>query len=366
MVKVSEGDVSISVPKQPVTRKAEAFYNPEMEYQRDLTVSALRVFQKSAKRKLSVCDPLAGTGIRSIRTAMEVPGIERIVVNDSSGKAFRVMVKNVEESGIKDIADVVMENRDATRLLMEPESRFDFIDIDPFGSPVNFLPYAARALRKGSLLACTATDTGALCGSFPSTCLQRYGIKVMKTDFFKETGIRVLVTSVMMMLSRNDMAFVPLYSHANHYFRVIGLVERKKSLLSSQFRRVSMVSYCPSCLFRSVGIVSPCPVCGKKTSHMGPLWTGPIVDGKFCLKMLKDLKGRGYGKTGELETAASEIGEPFYYDLHRLFRANRKTPKKTDEIFRSIRSSGYNASRTHLCHTGMITDAPLQKILLAL
>ena len=360
MVEVIEGLAKVDVPRMVITRKAEAFYNPHMQYQRDVTMSALRVFSGYRGEGLKVCDPLAGTGIRTLRMAREVPGIRDIVANDASPAAFAVMRKNL--SGRHRGVRMKLVNRNANALFFDSPRAFDYIDVDPFGSPAPFLSGAASALGPDSMLGLTATDTGALCGSFPRTCLSRYGIRAIKTDFYKETGIRVLVTAAMVSLSRYDLAFVPVYSHANHYFRIMGLVRRKKSLLSAQFAKVGFVSYCRACLSRTPGVSGKCPECGKPAELLGPLWTGPLVDREFCGKMLSDMRSAGYARTGEIEMAEGELDHPFYYDLHALFRAFRKPPKKIGDMMEGLRSGGFSASRTHLCPTGIRTDAPHREI----
>lgn len=360
MKNITEGKAAISVPEQPMTKKAEAFYNPEMEYQRDMTVSALRVFRKESRKKLSVCDPLAGTGVRSIRIAKEVSSVEKIIANDLNPLAVNVIKKNLRSNKVKN-AEVF--NRNANDLFLDHLRTFDFIDIDPFGSHINYIFNAGYALKTRSMLACTATDTGALCGAFPSTCFTRYGIKVYKTDFYKETGVRVLITSTMLELSKHDMAFEPLYSHANHYFRAIGRVKKSKSMLTKQFQEIQFFIYCNHCLYRSLEISGKCPNCGKRTQVMGPLWTGKINDTKFCKSMLADLKDKKYKKTKELELAISEIDEPFYYDLHRLFRVRRMSPKRMAGIMKGLEDAGFKASRTHFSGTGIKTDAPYDKLI---
>ncbi len=359
MERITEGEASISVPEQVISRKAEAFYNPVMEYQRDITVSALRVFQKEIKRKLSVCDPLAGTGVRSVRMSLEVPGIEKMTANDLNPRAVNVMKKNFKSNGVK--AEV--SNRSANDLFLDNPRGFDFIDIDPFGSHINYVFNAGYALKNKSMLACTATDTGALCGAFPSTCFSRYGIKAYKTDFYKEIGARVLITSTMLELSKHGMTFEPLYSHANHYFRAIGRVNKSKSTLTKQFREIKFFIYCNHCLYRSSEISGKCPNCGKRTQVMGPLWTGKIKDTKFCKAMLGDFMNNEYKKTKELEFAISEIGEPFYYDLHRLFKVRKKSPKRIADIMKGLEDAGFNVSRTRFSGTGIKTDAPYDKLI---
>lgn len=361
---VTEGSAKVFVPEGKVTRKDEAFYNPAMKYQRDVTVAALRVFSEMKGGGISVCDPLAGTGIRGIRVALEVPGVSGILMNDMSPAAFRVMKRNVDASGLS--VPVEMENCDADALLTSCGRTFDFVDIDPFGSPAPFLHAASRALRHGSMLACTATDTGALCGSFPKVCLQRYGVRVTKTDFYKETGVRVLSTAVMVELARRDLAFEPVYAHANHYFRVIGLVHRKKSALTESFRKVKLVSWCRRCLFRSTDVHGACPECGRKMEIIGPLWIGGLSDSGFCAKMPGEMKEMGYRNTRELDAAACEIEVPFYYDLHMLSKAAKKTPRKVSDVIGGLRAAGHRASGTRFCGTGVLTDASLRELRLLL
>jgi tRNA (guanine26-N2/guanine27-N2)-dimethyltransferase len=358
---VTEGKARFFVPEGKVVKKDEAFYNPAMRYQRDVTIAALRVFSDMKGGGLSVCDPLAGTGIRGIRMTLEVPGVSEILMNDMSERAFRVMERNVREA--KTEVPVEMKNCDADALLSSCGRTFDFVDIDPFGSPAGFLHAASRVLRHGSMLACTATDTGALCGSFPKVCLQRYGIRAVKTDFYKEIGVRVLTTAIMIELARRDLSFEPVYAHSNHYFRVIGIVKRKKSALTESFCKVKLISWCGRCLFRSAAVHGFCPECGGRMEVLGPLWTGKLSDKDFCTKMAGEMKGLGYRSARELEVAASEIGQPFYYDLHRLSKIARKTPRKADDVISGLRAAGHEASRTRFCGTGVLTDASQKEIL---
>lgn len=366
MRKVREGLAEILVPRQSLTRKAEAFYNPDMEYQRDLTMSALRVWQgKPGRIQMSVCDPLAGTGVRSVRIGLEVPGVGEITINDANKHAVKLVKHNLEINRLPVRIKTQVFNESANRMFLENPGRFDFIDIDPFGSPIRFVESAGVALKQKSLLACTATDTGALCGSFPSTCIRRYGIRAVKTDFFKEIGIRVLATATMTKLSMHGLAFRPLYSHANHYFRVMGEVIKSKRRLSVQSGKISMASYCPSCLYRSVSAEKECPGCKKHLHVLGPLWTGSIKDTGFAASMLADLRSRGYRRTKELDTCAHELDVFGYYELPKVFRSLRQAPVRTDTILNRLIEKGFQAGRTSLSDTGIRTNAPHDSVLRA-
>ena len=181
---VKEGEVRMLVPKLEAfvkspsdyaPSKAPVLYNPVMELNRDVAVLALQAYQRMVDRELSVCEPLAGCGVRGIRFAKEVVGVEKVVVNDINGKAVQLAKHNVELNGLSE--KVVVQNLDANFLLggyAAPRKRFDAIDIDPFGPPVPYLDSAIRALRNGGLLALTATDLASLCGVYPKACIRKY------------------------------------------------------------------------------------------------------------------------------------------------------------------------------------------------
>jgi len=358
MKKIREGAAEILVPEESVTRKAEAFYNSAMEYQRDMTMSALRVFRGLSGKKISVCDPLAGTGIRGIRILLEVGGIGSVVFNDLNPKAAELIRKNIELNiPAKAMKKCHVSCVNAGLLFRENKSTFDYIDIDPFGSPLKFISGAGAALKSRSMLACTATDTGALCGTFAGTCLRRYGIKAGKTDFYKELGIRILITATMRELSGHGMAFEPVYSHANHYFRVVGLVRKSRQALAKTLKEIREVFYCQKCLFRGLDAVPACPFCGSVVATLGPLWTGKIKDNGFCLAMLADMRTKKYPKGKEIQLCIEEIEQPFYYDTQKLFRASGLAPKKKQETIRAIMCAGYDASPTHLSPLGIKTGA---------
>ena len=119
MRRITEGKATFDVPEMSLTRKSEAFYNPGMGYQRDVTMSALRAYQSQTGRKLSVCDPLAGTGVRSLRIALEVPGIAEIAANDANPRAFELIRKNIRMSKAPKSASIDVTNNNANALFLE-------------------------------------------------------------------------------------------------------------------------------------------------------------------------------------------------------------------------------------------------------
>ena len=333
------------------TKKMPVFYNPEMERQRNLTVCVLAAFQKQVAKKLDVCDPLAGSGVRGIRAKKEVKGIGKIVLNDVTSNAVKLIRKNIKLNKLK--ADVC--KKDARILLFENRVSFDFVDIDPFGSPVKYLEASAFSLKHKSMFGATATDTGALAGSFPKTCFRRYGIKVCRTDFYKELGLRALITSIQQNFAKYNCSFTPLLSFTNHYFRAFGFVEKNKGAVDKNLKQTGFVSYCQKCLFREVGISKICPVCKSKLELIGPLWLGQMQDNGFVESVGKEAEDRGF-KFRFFE----EVAVPLYYDFSRVCGKYNLKSEKIEKVIEKLKKSGFKASRTNLCSTGIKTDADVK------
>jgi tRNA (guanine26-N2/guanine27-N2)-dimethyltransferase len=70
---VREGKVEVLVPKlkafvktpwEYAPSKAPVFYNPAMEFNRDIAVCALQAYQRLIKHELVACEPLSGCCVR--------------------------------------------------------------------------------------------------------------------------------------------------------------------------------------------------------------------------------------------------------------------------------------------------------------
>ncbi len=349
---LKEGNVKLYTHTGQATKDMPVFYNPEMERQRNLTVSVLSVFHNQVKKKLDICDPLAGSGVRGIRIKKEVTGVGKVVLNDVTTDAVKLIKKNVKLNKLK----VEVFKKDARILLFENRVSFDFVDIDPFGSPVKYLEAAAFSLRHKSLFAATATDTGALSGSFPKTCFRRYGIKVCRTDFYKELGLRVLTTSIQQSFAKYNCSFTPLLSYTNHYFRVFGLVEKNKSSVDKNLKQIGYVSYCQMCLFRKTDISKICLNCKSKLELIGPIWLGQMQDNDFVKKVQEEYEKRGFNFR-----FFQEENVPLYYDFSKVCSKYKLRSEKIDGVIEKLKKSGFKASRSNLCPTGIKTDAGIKE-----
>lgn len=375
-----EGKVSVVVPKlsayakeawEYAPSKAPVFYNPVMELNRDLAVLALQTYQKMLGREISVCEPLAGCGIRGLRFAVEVDGVRKVFVNDINPEAAKLARFNVERNALAE--RVLVANEDANLFLSRyaaPRKRFDYIDVDPFGSPVPYLDAAIRALRDGGLLALTATDMAPLCGVHPKACVRKYGGKPLRTEYCHELAVRLLVGCLTMMAAKHELGIKVVFSHStDHYIRVYAVARYGARLADNSLRMMGYVLHCFSCFHRETveGMVSPlkteCAECGSRLNVAGPLWLGEISDKDFCSSMKREADGRRLKQGKRIlrllslvqgETEASVT----YYVVDKICdKLNLPVPPLV-EVVENIRRAGFQATPTHFNSRGVRTEAP--------
>ena len=155
---ITEGRAKVEEFLSPkISKELPVFYNPAMALNRDISVLLLRAL---GKKRMRVADILAGSGVRGIRLLRELGkgAIESMAINDGSKDAARLIKKNLILNGLGGNKKITVMNKDANLVLLE-SSGFDYIDVDPFGSPVPFLDAACRRISGGGILAVTATDT---------------------------------------------------------------------------------------------------------------------------------------------------------------------------------------------------------------
>jgi len=347
------------------------FYNPLMELCRDISVSAVQVLADELG-SLNICDPLAGVGVRGLRYAKEVNGAVRTIVNDRSREAFELAKRNVELNEMASLVEV--RDGDANVLLWENRGKFDFVDLDPFGSPAPFADAACAALTKRGMLAVTATDTAPLSGAYPNACIRRYGAKPLRTEYCHELGVRILIGFCQRVAGRHELALAPLLGHATrHYFRAYMRALRGPKHVDEILARQGYVSHCKTCGRRviSSGIAVELPStceCGEKLNHAGPMWLGQLMDKSFIQRVISDLARRKFRLIQQeialLGRCLEEAdGPPTFYDINEVAGRARISPPKLAEIIAGIRKRGYFASRTHFSGTGLRTNAPLDEII---
>ena len=333
---IREGKAKAYVHLGKISRKLEVFYNPVMKHNRDITVLVL----KALKRKnLVAALPLEASGIRGIRIIKEVPGVKHVFMNDGNPKATALMKKNLGLNKIKG-NKITIFNRDADQFFQRIPSG-DYIDIDPFGSPTPFLDAALKKLKRGGILAVTATDLGALAGTFPAACRRKYWAEPLYTASMHESGLRILIRRVQLVAAGYDRALLPVFSYfKDHYYRVFFVDLTGKSNVDTILKKHEMIE------------------------NAGPMWTGQLWDEKLTREVAKrceDPELKKFLRTLSVEAAVSSV---LFYDIHDLAKKHHiHDLKPVESLIETLQRKGYQASRTHFIGWGIRTDAAEKTLL---
>jgi tRNA (guanine26-N2/guanine27-N2)-dimethyltransferase len=373
----TEGKARIWVPKREkaLPSRLPVFYNPVMELNRDFAVLALQTFQRLAGREVDVCEPLAGCGVRGIRLALEIEGIKQVFLNDINEKATQLMRKNAEGNGVKKLVNV--DNLDANLFLSQyaaPRKRFDYVDVDPFGSPVPYLDSAVRAVRDGGLIALTATDMAPLCGVHPRACVRKYGGKPLRTEYCHELAVRLLAGSLATTAARHDIGIRTVFCHStDHYIRVYAVVGYGAQKADSCLKEMGYVLHCFNCFHRETikGLFSPlaheCQKCHGKLNTAGPLWLGKIFDKGFITKMQKELPKKKMKQEKRISKllflTENEADAPAtYYVIDKICDKYGLPAPSTENVIKQLEKAGYTAIPTHFHTRGIKTNMPAKII----
>ncbi|MEM2727378.1 MAG: tRNA (guanine(10)-N(2))-dimethyltransferase [Archaeoglobaceae archaeon] len=323
------------------------FYNPRMSFCRDMDILIF-----SELKKHTILDAFSATGVRGIRAMLEAEC--EVVFNDANPKAVEVIKKNLELNGLS--AEV--NCKDATILMRERP--FRHIDIDPFGSPAN---YIESACISAELLSVTATDLEALCCK-DSAGLRKYSAFVLKTDTPHETGLRVLLGFIARTSARFEKSIEPLIAWTReHYYRVHIRFKRSSSQSLKMFEKIGFLIFCPECLRKNVIAFNEFPdkkcKCGANILALGPLWLGELKDLSFVDRLTKKAEGE---TKRFLSKMAEEVDLPISYNLQKICSILGRSVPATNDFVEKLRSEGFKASATHYCGYCIKTDAELEDI----
>jgi tRNA (guanine26-N2/guanine27-N2)-dimethyltransferase len=376
---IKEGKVQVLVPKLEsygvvpndyAPSKAPVFYNPVMEFNRDLTVLIFKGYQHIVNREIRICEPFTSQGIRGIRFAAEIEGVTKILLSDINPSAYELAKHNISLNNQED--KIILENKDANCVLScnaSPKERFDIVDIDPFGTPVPYLDSAVRALKNKGLLAATATDLAPLCGVHAKACLRKYGGKPLRTEYCHELAVRLLAGCMASIAAKQDIGIRILFSHSsNHYIRAYAQISYGCQKADDSLKNTGFILHCFSCLHRETahqifGKNRTCPECGSQMEVAGPLWIGPICDLLFIEQVLKENKNTTFKNSSKITKLLAQLKDEAtspatYYVIDKL-SGKLNLPAPSNQAFlKAIKNSVFQAVPTHFNPRGIKTDAP--------
>jgi len=374
---VKEGSVQVLVPKLSAygvvpsdyaPSRAPVFYNPVMEFNRDLSVLAFKAYQRLVNHTVSICEPLTSQGIRGIRYAAEVEGVVGVWLSDINRHAYELAQYNINCNNLQD--KIILEHKDANCVLSanaSPKNRFDLIDIDPFGTPVPYLDSAIRAVKNKGLIAATATDLAPLCGVHAKACVRKYGGKPLRTEYCHELAVRLLAGCIAHMAAKHDMGINILFSHSSdHYIRVYAQISYGCQKADESLKSTGYILHCFNCLHRETTqqlFTNPlCPECGTKMDYAGPLWINNINDTTYVNQILTESQASTFKNRDKiikfLTIIKAETEAPITYYV--LDKVGKKLclPATSMQAFREVlQNSGYHMVQTHFNSRGIKTNA---------
>jgi tRNA (guanine26-N2/guanine27-N2)-dimethyltransferase len=341
-----------------------------MELNRDISVLALQAYQRRVDKEISVCEPLSSSGVRGVRFAAEIHGVNQVLINDISMRAVKLAKHNIELNNLQERAEV--KHKDANCLLSchgAPRKRFDVVDLDPFGSPVPYLDSALRALRNNGLLALTATDLAPLCGVHPKACIRKYGGRPLRTEYCHELAVRLVAGCAATSAAKQDIGIHVVFSHStDHYVRVYAEIGYGAKKADESLKSLGYVMHCFNCLHREpinsffIKESASCPECGSRMDYAGPLWLGKIFDKQFCESMQKENTHRTFRNSARitklLGLTIDEAEAPqMYHVLDKVSKKLGLAAPPVAAIMKILNDNGFQAVQTHFSTRGIRTDA---------
>ncbi len=362
-----------------------AFHNPAMSDCRTRSVLLMDYMLDEGwfnKPNIHVIDALCATGSRINRWLNELP----------SNKAERLMIVGADldeealEYARQNCPGVEFRNEDSRQVLLS--SGWQWVDIDPFGSPVPFLDSAMQSSARRAVMEITATDTAALTGSSASACLRRYGAKIRTDEMAHDSALRLLMATVARTAAQHDRCIIPLMSSwDSHHIRVSVKVHRSiqaANVLEEQLGwRVAKpttdeLQVATDAGLHPQGSEGEQPFCLLPFSHpvsrddkrvSGPLWTGPLFDQGVLNTMTVE---RAISLCGdEAETAVrhwaseadlADVPSLIITDMLPKYCAVNGPPKIVD-LVDGLENAGFKASVAKWGAPAIRTDAPWPLVL---
>ena len=344
---IEERKARITIPKsEKISKQMPVFYNPVMKHNRDISILLLNSINK---KEMQIADPLAASGIRSLRFLLELDTqtIKNISINDYNRDFLKLMKNNLKLNNIKNNKKIIISNNDANLFLLN-STGFDYIDIDPFGTPNPFLDSAVKRIARDGILALTATDLSSLAGTYPLVCKRRYWAVPLRNELMHEIGLRILIRKIQLIGVQYEKALIPIFSYfKDHYFRVFFRCEKGKNKADKIISEHSLFE------------------------DAGPMWIGRLWDtnlaNKIYANFLKnellshDSELNNFLKTIKEESAINTIG---FYDIHKIVKRNKlKQIPKQEELMIRIKKSGYKAAATHFNVQGIRSNISLEELI---
>lgn len=293
------------MPRGPAKNTGQGFLNPAMAPARTRSVLLLadaleNGWLVAGEKPIRVLDALCATGVRVRRWRNEIPANLqqrlRISANDLDEFALNwtrishithppevIVDQEFEDDRYNRVPSgeiingIHIQQLDARVAMME--SAFQWVDLDPFGSPVSFLDSAIQCLSRSGVLEVTATDTAALTGSSPSSMARRYGAKGLVDIYAHDDAVRILLGLIATSAARLDKKIKPILAlFDGHHVRVSVQLKTSKEGASEITQNMGWRVRGEDVPYRFVTH----PNADQLENASGPMWIGPLWDAEIA------------------------------------------------------------------------------------
>jgi tRNA (guanine26-N2/guanine27-N2)-dimethyltransferase len=383
--------------------------------------------------KFQILDALSATGLRALRYAQEIPFTTLVTANDLLETATEVIRLNIEHNKQDHIVSATTGNALTHMYLFVADSckdekgqprdssKYDVIDLDPYGTAAPFLDAAVQAVRDdGGLLCVTCTDAGVWASNgYPEKAYSLYGGTPMKGVMSHEGGLRLILHAIATSAARYGLVMEPLLSLSiDFYARVFVRITKSPADVKFLAGKTMVVNNCDqgcgAWTTQTIGRnkLTPdkngksffwkhifgqsslggdnCPHCGMRTHLAGPMYAGPIHSPEFIKSILDGLPNVSkdtYKTTDRIEgmlnlaleevfpleedpdspTAPSKTHKydhsvvdpaPFFFIPSALSKVIHCITPHENAIRGALRHLGYWCSRSHAKAGSIKTNAP--------
>jgi tRNA (guanine26-N2/guanine27-N2)-dimethyltransferase len=317
-----------------------------MATDRDLGVAIARARAAPGAPTLEGWDALAATGVRGLRLLHESGAFAGMRLTEAHPDAGTVLRSNATRfAGAEAIVG------DARAGIPGP---FDWVDLDPYGSPLPFLRIGLSVVRPGGVLAVTATDMMVLAGVQPGASERLYGARPVRGRLGPEGGLRILIAAAVRTAAADGRSVRPLVAYArDHYVRAY----------------LEVTPAAPASSLAHVGLIEPERWAGPAlagAAPFGPMWLGPMFDRSLVRSLAapaEPAEPDAVRRLLERFREEADVDVPFYYEANVLAGSlGLPSPPSLAQLFEVLRSTGFHVARTHARPEGFRTDAPRPEV----
>jgi tRNA (guanine26-N2/guanine27-N2)-dimethyltransferase len=347
-----------------------AFFRPRARPARDLGVLSARL-ERRDQGQLRVLETMAGSGIRSLRYALEADA-DMVHCSDADPDVVPLLRANLSAQLPPERWQATRDSAD--RRFAECFARqtfYDLVDVDGFGSGGSHLARCLDAVRVGGLLYFTATDGRATTGHDRRQSRLVYGADARAHPASQEQGLRLILATLQQQAWMRGFGLRPLFSLFNgETFRVMVRLLPKPTPPD----RVGWLGYCHHCgeyqrLDWPRGDRLHCPEDGQPLVLSGPLWVAPLHDDGWLSRLREEAEVEARQSPEPkpwrelvplIDTLCGEADlPPWFYTLGEIGRRGRMDPPRREDLLQRLRRAGYRAEPSHIQAAAVKTDASL-------